>query len=189
MSDKSALRTRLRADRKAAVASLPAATKALLFKRPPAPLAARIAPGTAIGLYHPLADEAPTSGYVDWFFEIGHVIALPWFADRGAAMAFRRWDNPHDPELLERGPFGIVQPRADAALLIPRAMFVPLLGFTVGGDRIGQGAGHYDRWLAAHPGTLAIGMAWDSQLVDSLPSEPHDIRLDLIVTPTRLYET
>ncbi len=188
MSDKSALRTRLRATRTAAVAAMPAATRALLFKRPPASLAAQIAPGTIVGLYHPIADEAHTSGYADWFFENGYTLALPWFAKRGAAMEFRKWENPHDPAALVAGPLKIMQPRADAAPVTPGAVFVPLLGFTARGDRLGQGAGHYDTWLAAHTRTLAIGMAWDSQLVDAMPTEPHDIPLTFVVTPTRLYE-
>ena len=54
-------------------------------------------------------------------------------------------------------------------------------------ERLGQGGGHYDRWLAHHPDTIRIGMAWDGQLVDELPVEPHDVPLDAVVTPTRLY--
>lgn len=188
MSDKSALRSRLRAERSAAVRVLPAAIKALLFKRPPAGLAAKIAPGTMVGLYHPISDEAPTSGYADWFFEHGLALALPWFASREAPMEFRRWDNPHDGGGLVKGPFGIMQPHAEAEPVTPGAVFVPLLGFTARGERLGQGAGHYDRWLAAHPQTLAVGMAWDSQLLADLPVEPHDIALGMVVTPTRLYE-
>ena len=64
---------------------------------------------------------------------------------------------------------------------------MPLVGFTEQGDRIGQGGGFYDRWLAAHPDTLAIGMAWDVQKVDELPVEDHDMPLTAIITPTRIY--
>jgi len=70
----------------------------------------------------------------------------------------------------------------------PHLAFVPLLAFTARGDRLGQGGGHYDRWLAANPEMLAVGLAWDSQLVDSLPIEAHDRPLSAVVTPTRLYE-
>ena len=66
-------------------------------------------------------------------------------------------------------------------------LFVPLLGFTAKGARIGQGGGHYDRWLADHPETVAIGMAWDAQLCEDLPMEAHDQSLSAVVTPTRLY--
>ncbi len=71
--------------------------------------------------------------------------------------------------------------------MVPDVVFVPLLGFTEHLERLGQGGGHYDRWLAAHPQTVAIGLAWDVQLLDALPVEPHDVRMDAIVTPTRLF--
>ena len=61
------------------------------------------------------------------------------------------------------------------------------MGFTAQGKRLGQGGGHYDRWLASRPATLRIGLAWDAQLVEELPVEPHDMALNAIVTPTRLY--
>jgi 5-formyltetrahydrofolate cyclo-ligase len=61
------------------------------------------------------------------------------------------------------------------------------VGFTASGARLGQGGGHYDRWLAEHPGTLAVGLAWDAQLCDTLPTEPHDAPLAAVVTPTRIY--
>ena len=86
------------------------------------------------------------------------------------------------------GPFGLAQPCADAPLVEPDLVFVPLLGFTAQGDRLGQGGGHYDRWLAAHPGALPIGLAWDCQLVDALPVQAHDQRLAGVITPTRYYE-
>jgi 5-formyltetrahydrofolate cyclo-ligase len=51
-------------------------------------------------------------------------------------------------------------------------LFVPLIGFTAALDRLGQGGGHYDRWLAEHPGAQAIGLAWDAQACDTLPNGP-----------------
>jgi 5-formyltetrahydrofolate cyclo-ligase len=62
-----------------------------------------------------------------------------------------------------------------------------LLGFTRDGHRLGQGGGHYDRWLASHPQVVALGLGWDCQLLDNLPLEPHDCALRAIVTPTRIY--
>ena len=81
----------------------------------------------------------------------------------------------------------MLQPTGAAEAVTPQVLFVPLLGFSETGQRLGQGGGHYDRWLADHPETLAIGMAWDCQLVDELPSEDHDAPLAAVVTPTRLY--
>ncbi|MNC97356.1 5-formyltetrahydrofolate cyclo-ligase family protein [compost metagenome] len=82
--------------------------------------------------------------------------------------------------------WGLRQPRTDAPVVVPEVLFMPLVGFTANGDRLGQGGGYYDRFLAAHPQTIAIGMAWDVQEVDELPTELHDMRLNAIVTPTRV---
>ena len=71
--------------------------------------------------------------------------------------------------------------------MTPDVLFVPLVGFTPEGARLGQGGGHYDRWLEAHPTTLAIGLGWDVQAVDELPVEAHDRSLDAVITPTRMY--
>jgi 5-formyltetrahydrofolate cyclo-ligase len=186
MDNKAALRARLRAARRAHVAALPDAVRGLLFHRPPRAVCELIPAGATIGLYAETAEEAPASGYSRWFLDQGHPLALPWFAARDAAMAFRVWDNPFDEDELERGPWGMAQPAATAPAAIPTVVFVPLVGFTPAGGRLGMGAGHYDRWLEAHPEAMAIGMAWDCQEVAELPQEPHDRPLAAIVTPTRL---
>jgi 5-formyltetrahydrofolate cyclo-ligase len=188
LDHKQKLRAELRALRREHVAALPDATRALLFLRPPAPVAALVPEGTLVGLYHAGPHEAPTRSYAKWLYENGRTLALPWFADRGAPMMFRRWDDPFDDEGLEVGPYQMPQPAADAEEVVPNAVFVPLVGFTAEGARLGQGGGHYDRWLADHPEAVAIGLAWDSQQVDSLPVEPHDRSLRAVVTPTRFYE-
>lgn len=181
------LRKALRAERKRHVAALPDATRALLFRVPPAPLRALIPPGATVGLYRAGPNEAPAGTYARWFQENGHVIALPRFAHRDAPMEFAAHADPFAEGDLETGPFGLMQPRADAPRVVPEVVIVPLIGFAADGRRLGQGGGHYDRWLAAHPGTLAIGLAWDCQLVDDLPHEAHDHPLAAVVTPTRLY--
>ncbi|MFT4027796.1 MAG: 5-formyltetrahydrofolate cyclo-ligase [Novosphingobium sp.] len=187
MEDKHQLREALRAQRKAHVAALPGATKALLFMRPPAPVAALAPAGSTVGLYHALANEAPTRGYAKWLSENGRTIALPWFEHRDAPMRFRAWLDPYDDAGLEIGPHRHLQPAGGAEELHPAAVFVPLLGFTAAGERIGQGGGHYDRWLAANPAVPALGLAWDCQLRESLPSEAHDRILRGVITPTRFY--
>ena len=184
---KAALRKTLRAARQCHVAALPQATRALLFRVPPAPLSALIPEGAVVGLYRAGPDEAPAAGYARHFLERGHAIALPRFADRDAPMEFARHSDPFEVSDLEAGPFGLLQPFADAQAMVPEVLIVPLIGFTADGHRLGQGGGHYDRWLATHPEAVAIGLAWDAQLVDDLPNEPHDRLLNAVVTPTRLY--
>lgn len=184
--NKAGLRAKLRARRRAHVAALPERVRGLLFHRPPRAVSDLIPAGASVGVYAETAEEAPVSAYARWLFEAGHPVALPWFAERGTEMAFRVWDNPFDAETLAPGPWSVRQSAAPGESVTPAAVFVPLVGFTATGARLGMGAGHYDRWLAAHPETLAIGLAWDCQEVAALPLEAHDRPLDAVVTPTRL---
>lgn len=181
------LRKQLRAARREHVAALDPATRALILHRPPAPLLELVPGGAIIGLYHATAHEAPSAGYARFFHERGHQLALPRFAHRGSRMEFAAWRDPWDEDDCEVGPFGLMQPTAVAPELVPDVLFVPLVGFTEEGVRLGQGGGHYDRWLADHPDAVAIGLAWDVQKVPFLPREAHDRKLRAVVTPTRLY--
>jgi 5-formyltetrahydrofolate cyclo-ligase len=188
VDEKQKLRARMREERRSHVRALPPATKALLFLRPPRPLAELAPEGSTIGLYHANPHEAPTRGYAKWFYENGRHIALPRFEARGHAMRFHLWRDPFEDSDLELGPYGHLQPAAEAVAVTPDLAIVPLLAFTAAGARLGQGGGHYDRWLTDNPEVPAIGLAWDCQLVGTLPIEPHDQLLRGVVTPTRLYE-
>ncbi|GAA4643944.1 5-formyltetrahydrofolate cyclo-ligase [Pontixanthobacter gangjinensis] len=187
MSDKASLRKDLRAARAAHVKAIPANVRALLFRQPPAPLLALIPTSAIIGLYHAGRDEAPAAAYARFFSESGHTIALPRFDGDDEAMQFAEYDDPFGESGLEKGISDIMQPTGDSRALTPDVLFMPVIGFTASGERLGQGGGHYDRWLAANPETITIGMGWDSQLMDELPIEPHDQNLTAVVTPTRLY--
>ncbi len=186
--DKQTLRKMLREKRREHVEALPPAVSSLVFSRPPSAVQAMVPDGSTVGLYHTSGSEAPSLAYAKWFHENGHALALPRFAGREASMEFRRWHDPYDEDELEPGPFGLLQPPALSEAERPGVLFVPLVGFTAAGDRLGQGGGHYDRWLSAHRDVPAIGLAWDCQRVDHLPREAHDRAMVMVVTPTRIYE-
>ncbi|MFN3423502.1 MAG: 5-formyltetrahydrofolate cyclo-ligase [Novosphingobium meiothermophilum] len=188
MDAKTALRKELRARRKAHVAALDPKIRALMFMRPPSAVEAMVPKGASIGVYLAGKAEAPAAAYARHFHEAGHKVALPWFADRDAPMTFRQWQSPWLDDLLVEGPWqGIAQPIADAPELVPDVLFVPLVGFSADGARLGQGGGHYDRWLSANPEAVPIGLAWDCQRADDLPRETHDRPLRAVITPTRIY--
>ena len=187
MQDKSSLRKQLRADRREHVEQLPETMRGLVFRHPPKPILEKIAKDFVIGFYSATPSEAPTSSYIGHFYEAGHTIALPCFDNAGSPMKFAEHTDPFGGSDLETGPFDLMQPTAEAPRLTPDVLFVPVVGFTATGERLGQGGGHYDRWLSEHPGRIAIGLAWDVQLCDALPLEPHDVRLDAVITPTRMY--
>ena len=183
---KKEIRDRLRKARVEHAASLSPQVSALVFRRPPAAVLDLVPEGAVIGLYRADPGEAPASSYAKFFFERGHTIALPWLVDLKTPMRFRVHSDPFEQSDLAKGYFGLMQGSEDAPEVVPGVLFMPLVAFTPGGDRLGQGGGFYDKWLGAHPGTIRIGMAWDMQEVPELPVEPHDIGLSAVVTPTRL---
>lgn len=185
--DKALLRKQLRKARREHAASLPESMRGLVFRHPPAPALELVPDGATIGLYRATPEEAPATAYTTFFHERGHTIALPRIDGLDQPMTFHQHTDPYGESDLEEGVMGLRQPTAGAPSLAPDVLFMPLVGFTANGERIGQGGGFYDRWLADHPGTIAIGMAWDVQRVEKLPVEVHDMPLTAIVTPTRFY--
>ncbi len=183
---KNQLRDELRRKRLAHAETLPREVAALVFCRPPGAVLDLVPEGATVGLYRSDAGEAPSGGYTRFFFEHGHPVALPRVTTLDKPMEFRRHTDPYEESDLESGVWGLRQPGVAAPVVVPQVLFMPLVGFTAKGDRLGQGGGYYDRFLAAHPQTIAIGMAWDIQEVPELPTELHDMRLSAIVTPTRV---
>jgi 5-formyltetrahydrofolate cyclo-ligase len=139
-----------------------------------------------IGGYAAMTSELDPLPILESFRENGHRIALPWFANRTADMVYKIADGP-----LERGPFGIMQPDAENPTIEPDTVMVPLVAADRFGNRIGQGQGHFDRYLAklrAKRPVVAIGLAWECQIADQLPADPWDQPLDYIATPDRLIK-
>jgi 5-formyltetrahydrofolate cyclo-ligase len=92
------------------------------------------------------------------------------------------------PRELVRGPLGAREPPPGARAVDPREVNVvvlPGIGFSLDGHRLGRGGGYYDATLAEMPGARRVGLAYEVQLLPALPFEPHDARLDAIVTEAR----
>ncbi|HEX2314881.1 MAG TPA: 5-formyltetrahydrofolate cyclo-ligase [Thermomonospora sp.] len=85
------------------------------------------------------------------------------------------------------GPLEPTEPsRGPEAIKAADVVLVPAVAVDRTGMRLGRGGGSYDRALArVGPGILTIGLVYDDELLDVLPSEPHDQRLRAVVTPSR----
>jgi 5-formyltetrahydrofolate cyclo-ligase len=97
----------------------------------------------------------------------------------------------YSPGQLRAGRFGIVEPTTPAlgvqAVQHADAIVCPGLAGTATGKRLGRGGGSYDRALArARPGSVRVLLLYDDEVLPDVPTEPHDERIDVAVTPMRI---
>jgi len=115
-------------------------------------------------------------------------ITLPVMKGKGHPLQFRQWDLKEE---LQSGEFGTKMPNEAAKILTPELLLVPLLGFDLNGARIGYGGGYYDRTLDSirkiNPDVVAVGVAYEDQKVELVPTENHDQPLDLVITEKSIY--
>ena len=178
VQQKQQLREKLRFRRQHFAANLDGMAQLAAFRVLPASLSELLATHATTGAYVAWRDEPDILPMLAGLAEAG-ALALPHHAGRVAEMHFRRW---RQDESLVKGPWGTQQPADDAPIAVPDIIFCPLVGFDRRGGRIGQGGGHYDRYFAAHPGPLRIGIGWSVQEIDATPRESTDIALDAILT-------
>ena len=177
-TDKNVIRAEMRTRRKAVTPEARAAAGKELSRRL---LVEDRALGAAISAKGPIAVYLASKEEIDLADFITAALSV------GCAVVAPRW-NGTDYELvrlqdfatLVKGPHGILEPPAGPAVRPEdvRAWLVPGLAFTKDGGRLGYGGGWYDRLLCrAAKQTPKIGIAYGFQLVDDLPTEPHDVRL------------
>jgi 5-formyltetrahydrofolate cyclo-ligase len=131
--------------------------------------------------YWSINDEASTFLLLDKLAAEGIATALPVMQGRAAPLCFRQWKKG---EPLAEVKWGIKEPMP-AAEVFPDLLFVPLVGFDRAGNRLGYGAGFYDRTLARLRATqpiVAVGVAFSVQELRAIPSEAYDQKLDYVLT-------
>lgn len=146
-----------------------------------------------IAAYSSHHNEVCTTDLIDQLHQRGCHLYLPVVShDQTKSLSFHLVTPG---QATTRNRFGIREPNSQQAPAVSTSrlaiMVVPLLGHTAQCDRIGRGGGYYDRCLSqlrsmeAH--CAVIGLAYDCQLCPSLPTDPWDQALDMVVTPTRIY--
>ena len=138
--------------------------------------------GGAVAVYLATPDEIDLSDFIREMLDRGvKVVAPRW---NGKTYKLVRLKSLSEDD-LRRGPMGILEPKA-SRIVKPSEVavwIVPGLAFTKGGKRLGYGGGWYDRLLAsAYKDSLKIGVGHEFQIAEDLPHEPHDVRLDRVVT-------
>lgn len=130
-----------------------------------------------VSAYWPMRSEADPRPVLEALHERGLPLCLPAIVAK--RMIFRRW-APYEP--IVPGGFGTLVPDPAQPEIVPAILIVPLAAFDRRGYRIGYGKGYYDAKLAEIGPVTSIGIAYAAQEIDTVPDEPHDRRLDWIVT-------
>ena len=173
MSDKSILRVRARAHRRALAAAMPDAGHAL------ATFHGCFSAFRIVAVYNAIGAELNPEPLARALLTAGSSLCLPVVVARDTPMVFRRW-LPGD--LLTKDEAGCLAPLPGAERVDPDLVLTPLLAFDRAGTRLGQGGGYYDRTFEARPHVARIGLAYADQEVDWLPAEAHDMALQGVLT-------
>ncbi|NLB16100.1 MAG: 5-formyltetrahydrofolate cyclo-ligase [Clostridiales bacterium] len=138
----------------------------------------------AVLLYMPTGTEIDVRPLITASLEAGKLTALPRCGDNHS-MTFHIIESP---DQLSAGAFGILEPDIDLPAYDPRnaekdlaLCVIPAVAWDKNGYRLGSGGGYYDRFLPGFAGARA-GLAYEEDILDSLPRGRYDIRSDFIVT-------
>jgi 5-formyltetrahydrofolate cyclo-ligase len=141
-----------------------------------------IEPGTIVSGFWPIRSEADIRPLMFALRERGARLCLPVVLDR-ETIIFR--ELVRGAPMVDTG-FGTAGPGEEAEILDPQLLLVPLSAFDAAGNRIGYGAGHYDRaiarLIAKGMTPQLIGIAFACQEVEAVPAEPHDVPLAAVLT-------
>jgi 5-formyltetrahydrofolate cyclo-ligase len=132
-------------------------------------------------------DEVDTTMIIEAAWELGKVVLAPkilWKTREMIPVMIRSLEK----DLVE-AKLGIREPKSQSPYLENRIdlILVPAMGFCEDGDRIGHGMGFYDRFLAMISGhAVSCGVGFEEQVLEKLPREEWDMRLDMIVTDEKV---
>lgn len=145
-------------------------------------IAGRVGAGAMVALYANKGSEVETAALDAALRAGGFRVVYPRVIDAQRALAFSEVTIAE----LVATRWGLREPAIDAAQVVLEeiaAFVIPGLAFDRAGGRVGWGKGHYDATLAARrDGALMIGLAFECQLVESVPRESHDVALDAVIT-------
>lgn len=139
-----------------------------------------------VAAYIPLDNEPGSLALLDALLDRGVTVIVPVVPDGPAApLDWVRYDGTSSR--LRSGRWGLTEPEGDRlgpdAVEAAAVVFVPALAIDAKGNRLGRGAGYYDRSLDGAKGEL-VGVVYDDEIVETLTAEPHDIRVGWTLTPS-----
>ena len=138
--------------------------------------------------YVSMAEEVQLQKIFVDAFNRKKILATPLIIGKGEMLAV---EVPNF-DALEVGDFGILTVRKDLRKFIDpekiNCVIVPGAAFDLNCNRLGLGGGYYDKFLPRAVNAKKIALAYDFQIVDTIPTEPHDFKVDIIITEKRIIK-
>ena len=147
---------------------------------------------TVVMCYMSFGNEVQTGALVECILSEGKRVAIPLVVGipggKREMMACEIRDTASE---LEPGTYGILEPRKDSAVILNPLeidlVVVPGVAFDINRNRIGYGAGFFDRFLKSTGSSCKkIALAYEMQVLEQIPAEEHDIPVDMIITEERI---
>ena len=142
-----------------------------------------------------LKTEIDTHPLIEKIMSDGKKVAVPLTSDTSMFFKLLQKEKPLSKQ-LRCGNFGIEEPVCDLKDISPETLpagtviLVPGLAFSAGGARLGKGKGYHDRYLEHVPAeTILAGYAFQVQVLQDVPCEPHDRKVGYLVTDERIIHT
>lgn len=138
-----------------------------------------VAAAKTILMYYSLPDEVNTHDAVNQLVQAGKTVLLPRVTD-GENMEIRRYHNAGD---LVPGSYGIMEPTGEAYTnyVDIDVAVVPGMAFDAQGHRLGRGKGYYDRFLPKAAKAYKIGVCFDFQKQETIPTDDNDVTMDYVI--------
>ena len=141
-----------------------------------------------IMLFMDFRNEVETDRLVHYVLNAKKRLVLPRCASEGELILYHVQDLE---ENIEIGKWGIREPKEDCPRITPQEIdfvLVPGVAFDKDGNRLGYGGGYYDRFMKKLRGHVPrIGVAFQCQIVDHIPTEPFDLKITTMVTEKGIY--
>ncbi|ABD44919.1 5-formyltetrahydrofolate cyclo-ligase [Ehrlichia chaffeensis str. Liberty] len=119
--------------------------------------------------YIPIDGEIDVLPLMDYLMQQKHIVAIPVIEENSKILLFHQWNTINS--------------------VIPNILIVPLIAFDKCLNRLGFGGGYYDNTISKlKPNCKVIGVAYDIQLCDIVPTESHDQILDMVITEKKVYK-
>lgn len=141
----------------------------------------------SVGIYYSIGSEVKTFDIIKHSLENKKEIALPRVIDSTKIQFFKIMEDKFEKIKFTKGKYGIFENSMSTTIIDKiDLLIIPGIAFDLKGYRIGYGKGYYDRFLSLGKSKCIMGLSYESQIINEIPNNEHDIPVDIIITEKKI---